>query len=41
VIGAALSGEFSDAKQADLSRRTAALAERFPLYPQLAEPVVA
>jgi glycine hydroxymethyltransferase len=41
VIGAALSGEFSDAKQADLSRRTTALAERFPLYPQLAEPVVA
>jgi glycine hydroxymethyltransferase len=41
VIGEALSGEFSDAKRADLSERTAALADRYPLYPQLAEPAVA
>jgi glycine hydroxymethyltransferase len=41
VIGEALSGDFSEAKQRELSQRTAALAERFPLYPQLAEPVVA
>ena len=38
VIGEALSGEFSDAKRAELAERTAALAERFPLYPQLAAP---
>jgi glycine hydroxymethyltransferase len=41
VIGEALSGDFSEAKRGELSQRTAALAERFPLYPQLAEPVVA
>jgi glycine hydroxymethyltransferase len=41
VIGEALTGDFSDAKQAELSERTAALAERHPLYPQLAEPAVA
>jgi glycine hydroxymethyltransferase len=41
VIGEALSGDFSDAKQAELSERTAALAERHPLYPQLTEPAVA
>jgi glycine hydroxymethyltransferase len=41
VIGAALGGDFSDAKKAELSERTAALAERYPLYPQLAEPAVA
>ena len=41
VIGEALGGDFSDAKKAELSERTAALAERHPLYPQLAEPAVA
>jgi glycine hydroxymethyltransferase len=41
LIGEALSGEFSDAKKAELSERSAALAERYPLYPQLVEPAVA
>ena len=41
VIGEALGGDFSDAKRSELSERTAALADRFPLYPQLAEPVPA
>ena len=41
VIGEALGGDFTDAKKAELSERTAALAERHPLYPQLAEPAVA
>ena len=41
VIGEALGGDFSDAKKAELAERTAALAERHPLYPQLAEPAVA
>jgi glycine hydroxymethyltransferase len=41
VIGEALGGDFSDAKKAELSERTAALAGRYPLYPQLAEPAVA
>jgi glycine hydroxymethyltransferase len=36
VIGQALTGDFTEAKQADLSERTRALAERYPLYPQLA-----
>jgi glycine hydroxymethyltransferase len=35
VIGAALSGDFSEAKRSELSERTQALAERYPLYPQL------
>ena len=35
VIGEALTGEFSDGAQAELSERTRALAERYPLYPQL------
>jgi glycine hydroxymethyltransferase len=35
VIGAALTGDFSDAKRAELSDRTQVLAERYPLYPQL------
>ena len=38
VIGEALTGDFSDDKRAELSERTQALAERHPLYPQLAEP---
>jgi glycine hydroxymethyltransferase len=40
VIGEALTGDFSDAKRAELSQRTRALAERYPLYPQLAPAVV-
>jgi glycine hydroxymethyltransferase len=38
VIAETLTGDFSDAKQADLSERTRALAERYPLYPQLTAP---
>jgi glycine hydroxymethyltransferase len=41
VIGEALAGEFSEAQRTDLGERTAALAERYPLYPQLVEPAVA
>ena len=41
VIGEALTGDFSDARKTELSERTAALAERYPLYPQLAETAVA
>jgi glycine hydroxymethyltransferase len=36
VIADALSGDFSDDKRSELSERTRTLAERFPLYPQLA-----
>jgi glycine hydroxymethyltransferase len=36
VIGEALTGEFSESARADLRERTRALAERYPLYPQLA-----
>ena len=38
VIGEALTGDFSDDKRSELSERTRMLAERHPLYPQLAEP---
>jgi glycine hydroxymethyltransferase len=38
VIAETLSGDFSDAKRAELSERTRALAERYPLYPQLIAP---
>jgi glycine hydroxymethyltransferase len=38
VIGEALSGEFPDSKRAELVERTRLLAERHPLYPQLAAP---
>jgi glycine hydroxymethyltransferase len=38
VIGEALTGGFGDAERADLSERTRALAERFPLYPHLNSP---
>ncbi|MGI9100373.1 MAG: serine hydroxymethyltransferase [Solirubrobacteraceae bacterium] len=38
VIGEALTGGFGDAEKADLSERTRALAERFPLYPHLNSP---
>jgi glycine hydroxymethyltransferase len=41
VIGEALTGDFSDAQRSDLSERTRALADKHPLYPQLAEPAVA
>jgi glycine hydroxymethyltransferase len=40
VIGEALTGDFSDVKRADLSQRTRALADRYPLYPQLAPAVI-
>jgi glycine hydroxymethyltransferase len=40
VIGEALTGDFDDAKKAELSERTRALAERYPLYPQLAPATV-
>jgi glycine hydroxymethyltransferase len=38
VIGEALTGGFGDAERAELSERTRALAERFPLYPHLNSP---
>jgi glycine hydroxymethyltransferase len=38
VIGEALTGNFNDQTRADLSERTRALAERYPLYPQLTAP---
>jgi glycine hydroxymethyltransferase len=38
VIGEALTGDFSDQAKAELSERTRALAERYPLYPQLTAP---
>jgi glycine hydroxymethyltransferase len=40
VIGVALTGDFSDSKRGELSERTRALAERYPLYPQLAPATV-
>jgi glycine hydroxymethyltransferase len=40
VIGEALTGDFDEAKKAELSDRTRALAERYPLYPQLAPATV-
>jgi hypothetical protein len=41
MIGEALSDEFTDAKRSELLERTHALADRYPLYPQLAEAAVA
>jgi hypothetical protein len=35
VIVETLAGHFGESEQADLSERTRALAERYPLYPQL------
>jgi glycine hydroxymethyltransferase len=35
IIAEALTGDFSDEKRAALTERTRALAERYPLYPQL------
>jgi glycine hydroxymethyltransferase len=40
VIGETLTGGFGDNKRAELSERTRALAERYPLYPQLAPAAV-
>ena len=40
VIAAALTGAFSATEQAELSERTRALAQRHPLYPQLASVAV-
>jgi glycine hydroxymethyltransferase len=40
VIGEALTGHFSDDKRAELTQRTRALAERYPLYPQLSPAAV-
>jgi glycine hydroxymethyltransferase len=40
TIGEALTGDFSDDKRAELTQRTRALAERYPLYPQLAPAAV-
>jgi glycine hydroxymethyltransferase len=40
VIGEALTGDFSDDKRTELTQRTRALAERYPLYPQLAPATV-
>jgi glycine hydroxymethyltransferase len=40
VIGETLTGGFGDDKRAELSERTRALAERYPLYPQLAPATV-
>jgi glycine hydroxymethyltransferase len=36
IITEALTGEFDDTKRSALSKRTKALADRYPLYPQLA-----
>ena len=36
VMAAALTGDFSDSAKAELTERTRVLAERYPLYPQLA-----
>jgi glycine hydroxymethyltransferase len=38
VIAEALTGDFSDGARAELSERTRALAERYPLYPHLRAP---
>jgi glycine hydroxymethyltransferase len=35
MISEALTGDFGDSTKADLSERARALAERYPLYPQL------
>jgi glycine hydroxymethyltransferase len=40
VIGETLTGAFGEDKRAELSERTRALAERYPLYPQLAPAAV-
>jgi glycine hydroxymethyltransferase len=40
VIGETLTGDFGDDKRTELSERTRALAERYPLYPHLAPATV-
>jgi glycine hydroxymethyltransferase len=40
VIAETLTGDFSDEKRSELSQRTRALAERYPLYPQLSPATV-
>jgi glycine hydroxymethyltransferase len=40
LVAEALTGEFDDSARADLSERTRTLAERHPLYPQLAPAAV-
>jgi glycine hydroxymethyltransferase len=40
VIGEALTGDFTDDQKSELAQRTRALAERYPLYPQLAPAAV-
>jgi glycine hydroxymethyltransferase len=40
VIGEALTGDFGDDKRAELSERTRALADRYPLYPHLSPAAV-
>src|SRR5256714_654073 len=40
IIGEALTGDWSDELRSDLSERTRSLAERHPLYPQLAHAAV-
>ena len=39
IVAEALSGDFSDSRRAELADRARALADRHPLYPQLAKPV--
>jgi glycine hydroxymethyltransferase len=41
VIGETLTGDFSEEQKSELSERTRALAERYALYPQLAEQAAA
>ncbi len=41
IVATALSGDFGDAVRAELSERTRALAERYPLYPELARAATA
>ena len=36
IVATALTGDFTDTVRAELSERTRALAERYPLYPELA-----
>ena len=40
VMAETLTGDFSDSARAELSERTRTLAERYPLYPQLAPAAV-
>jgi glycine hydroxymethyltransferase len=37
IVAAALTGDFSDSARSDLGERTRILAERYPLYPELAK----